>query len=134
MLLFKRKHSSQLGHEQGSSGYGRWLKFERSWVQKLAGHDIFTLICFQNCIVCLKKTKNKRKRGQLLLTIHVRTYLGTTRLNVFDNFSALMSKNIGRLLAPVTSKVHYSHSLACAKMNQLESYLLFAAIAVTTML
>ena len=26
--------------------------------------DIFTLICCENGIVCLKKTKNKQKRGR----------------------------------------------------------------------
>ena len=29
----------------------------------LDGHDIFTLICCQNCIVCLKRLKINEKRG-----------------------------------------------------------------------
>ena len=58
------------GQEPWSSGYGWWLMFERLWVRILApytgwrfGH-LFTLICCNNCIVCLEKTENKRKRGR----------------------------------------------------------------------
>ena len=35
-----------------------------SWHHILDGH-FFTYICCKNCIVCLKKTKNKRKRGRV---------------------------------------------------------------------
>ena len=48
--------------EPWSSGYGWQLKFERSCVRIPA---FLTLICCKNCIVCLKKTKNKLKRGWL---------------------------------------------------------------------
>ena len=39
-----------------SSGFGRWLMFERSWVQIPAlctGWTFFTYICCKNCTVCL---------------------------------------------------------------------------------
>ena len=50
-----------LGREPWSSGYGRRLMFQRSWVQTLApytGWTFFTFICFQDCIVCLKIAKH----------------------------------------------------------------------------
>ena len=48
--------------------------FQRLWVWILAPDTgwtwhFFTLICCKNCIVCLKKTKNKRKRGRGLLNL-----------------------------------------------------------------
>ena len=55
--------------EHWSSGYGRKLTFQRLWVWIPAPDTgwtwhFFTLICYKDCIVCLKKTENKRKRGQ----------------------------------------------------------------------
>ena len=55
--------------EPWSSGYGIQLMFKRLWVQIPEQYTgwiwrFFTLICCNNCIVCLKKTKNKRKRGR----------------------------------------------------------------------
>ena len=53
--------------EPWSSGYGRRLVFKRSWVRIPAlytGWTFFTFIYCKNCIVCLKKTENKRKRGR----------------------------------------------------------------------
>ena len=38
----------------------------RLWVQfptSNTGQPFFALYCWKNCIVCLKKTENKRKRG-----------------------------------------------------------------------
>ena len=58
-----------LGREPWSSGYGRRITFQRSRVW-IPAPDIgwtwhfFTLICYKNCIVCLKKTENKQKRGR----------------------------------------------------------------------
>ena len=58
------KNIKIFGREPWSSGYRRRLIIKRSRVQILApdGHFL-TLICCKICIVCLKKTKNKRKRG-----------------------------------------------------------------------
>ena len=58
------------GREPWSSGYGRRLMIQRLWVRIPAPYTgwtwhFFTLICCKNCSnVCLKKTENKRKRGQ----------------------------------------------------------------------
>ena len=58
------------GREPWSSGYGRRLMIQSSWVQIPAPYTgwtwhFFTLICCKNCNnVCLKKTENKRKRGR----------------------------------------------------------------------
>ena len=42
---------------------------ESSWVRILTPytgcHDIFTLICCKNCIVCLKKTKINEKEARV---------------------------------------------------------------------
>ena len=50
-----------------SSGYGRRLMFQRSWVQIPApytGWTFFTFICCKNCIVCLKRPKiNEKEAG-----------------------------------------------------------------------
>ena len=52
--------------EACSSGYGRWLIFERSWVQ-ISMHrwtfHFFTLICCKKLYCLLEKTENKQKRG-----------------------------------------------------------------------
>ena len=47
-----------MGRDLHSEGHG----FE-SRHRILDGH-FFTYICCKNCIVCLKKTENKRKRGR----------------------------------------------------------------------
>ena len=56
------------GRDSWSSGYGRWLMFERSWVEFriLDGHDIFHIdLLLKNCIVCLKTPKGTKKRPGL---------------------------------------------------------------------
>ena len=58
-----------LGGEPWSSGYGRRLKFQRSWVWIPAPYTGWTWhfshwFVVKNCIICLKRTENKRKRGQ----------------------------------------------------------------------
>ena len=58
-----------IGREPWYSGYGRRLTFQRSWARIPAPDTgwtlkFFTLICCKHCIVCLKKTENKRKRGR----------------------------------------------------------------------
>ena len=55
--------------EPWSSGYGRRLTFQRSWVRIPAPDTglrwhFFTLICCKNCVVCLKRPKIKWKRGR----------------------------------------------------------------------
>ena len=56
------------GREPWSSGYGRWLTFQRSWVRILAPDTGWTWHFshwFVVKIVCLfEKTENKRKRGR----------------------------------------------------------------------
>ena len=48
-----------MGDDSSSKGCG----FE-SWHHILDGHDIFTLICCKNCIVCLKRPKiNEKEAG-----------------------------------------------------------------------
>ena len=46
---------------------GGWLMFERSWVRISApytGWTFFTLICWQNCNVCLERPKiNEKEAG-----------------------------------------------------------------------
>ena len=57
-----------LGREPWSSGYGRQLMFERSWVRILApytGWTFFTLICCKNCVVCLKRPKINEKEARV---------------------------------------------------------------------
>ena len=53
--------------EPWSSGYGRQLMFERSWVQISAPNTwwtFFLLMCCKNCVVCLKRPKiNKNEAG-----------------------------------------------------------------------
>ena len=58
-----------VGWEPWSSGYGRWLMFQRSWVQIPAPYTGWTwhfsaLIRCQNVIVCLKRSKiNEKEAG-----------------------------------------------------------------------
>ena len=55
-----------LGREPRSSGYGRRLMFWRSWVRIPVLCTIwtfFTLICCENCIVCLKRPKINKKEA-----------------------------------------------------------------------
>ena len=57
------------GREPWSSGFGRRLTFQRSWVWNLAPDTgwtwhFFTLICCKNCIVCLKRPKINEKEAQ----------------------------------------------------------------------
>ena len=50
--------------EPWSSGYDRRLVFKRSWVCIPApntGCTFFTLICYQNCSICLKRPKINKK-------------------------------------------------------------------------
>ena len=68
-LQENRSKRNSVVREPWSSGYGRRLTFQRSWVWFPAPDTgwtwhFFTLICYKNCIVCLKKTENKRKRGR----------------------------------------------------------------------
>ena len=55
------------GGEPRSSGYGKRLKFQRSWVRFSAlytGWTFFTFICCKNCKVCLKRPKiNEKEAG-----------------------------------------------------------------------
>ena len=54
------------GQEPWSSGYGKRLTFQRSWVRIPApytGWTFFTYICCKNCNVCLKRPKNKQKEA-----------------------------------------------------------------------
>ena len=79
-----------LGREPWSSGYGRRLKFHRSRVQIPAPNTgwtwhFYTLICCTNCIVCFKKTKNKRKEaGNGPYKKHFQCGLPTTQKTVFS--------------------------------------------------
>ena len=55
------------GREPWSSGYGKRLTFQRSWVRfpvLYTGWTLFTLICSKNCKVCLKRPKINKKRGR----------------------------------------------------------------------
>ena len=59
---------SVFGRESWSSGYVRRLMFQRSWIRIVVpytGWTFFTCICYKNCIVCLKKNENKRKRSRI---------------------------------------------------------------------
>ena len=61
-LLYKKK--------SWSSGYGRRLMFQRSWVRIPAPDTgwtwhFFTLICCKNCIVCLKRPKINEKEAEV---------------------------------------------------------------------
>ena len=47
-----------MGDDSCSRGHG--FEFRHSI---LDGHDIFTLICCKNCIVCLKRLKIKEKEA-----------------------------------------------------------------------
>ena len=64
-VLYQRN----VGREPWSSGYGRRLTFQRSWVRIPApdtGWTFFTLICCKNCIVCLKRPKiNEKKEAEV---------------------------------------------------------------------
>ena len=58
------------GRDPWSSGYGRRLTFQRSWVWIPGPYTgwtrhFFTLICCKNCIVCLKRLKIKEKEAGL---------------------------------------------------------------------
>ena len=63
------RYNKKIGREPWSSGYGRRLTFQRSWVRILAPDTgctwhIFTLICCKNCIVCLKRPEiNEKEAG-----------------------------------------------------------------------
>ena len=51
-----------------SSGYGKRLMFQRSWVRfpaPFTGWTFFTFICCKNCKVCLKRPKKTKKRPGL---------------------------------------------------------------------
>ena len=68
-VICSQKHKDT-GREPWSSGNGRRLMFERSWVRIPAPFTwwtFFTFIWCTNCIVSLKKTENKRKRGRVIL-------------------------------------------------------------------
>ena len=60
----------ELKNHPWSSGYGRRLTIQRSWVWIPAPYTgwtwhFFTLICCKNCNnVCLRGAENKRKRGR----------------------------------------------------------------------
>ena len=68
-LKITKVNNERVGRKPWSSGYGRRLMFWRSWIWIPVPYTgwtwhFSTLICCKNCIVCLKKTKNKRKRGR----------------------------------------------------------------------
>ena len=53
--LFLQTNYLRFGREPWSSGYGKRLTFQRSWVRFPApytGWTFFTFICFKNCKVC----------------------------------------------------------------------------------
>ena len=64
--LFKQVRTRETSRGFWSSGYGRRLMFQRSWVWIPAPYTgckfgkIFTLICCKNCIGCLKRPKRGR--------------------------------------------------------------------------
>ena len=64
LKLSKSNNDNLLGREPWSSGYWRWLMFERSWVRILAQYtgwtwQFFTSICCKNWL--FEKTENKQK-------------------------------------------------------------------------
>ena len=73
---FLKKPFDLIGWEPWSTGYGRWLMFERSRVWIPAPYTgwwwhFFTLICCKNCIVCLKRPKINKKRAILKKTFNL---------------------------------------------------------------
>ena len=67
-----------MGGESRSKGH----RFEsRCWM--LDAHDIFTLICRKNCIVCLEKTANNLKRGRGWSIFFKKMLSSTLTKNVF---------------------------------------------------
>ena len=99
------------GRERWSSGSGRRLMFQRSWVWLSApytGWTFFTFICCKYCNVSLKRPKIKQKRGWpifLLKTIiltdwpenelkRMQTYsVGTGRSEKAENMSPTSSRS-----------------------------------------
>ena len=70
MAFFKKRITKILISWAGvwSSGYGRQLMFERSWVQNPApytGWTFFTLIHCKNWIVCLERPKINEKEAEV---------------------------------------------------------------------
>ena len=67
-----------LGWEPWSSGYGKRLTFQRSWVWIPAPYTVFTFftnICCKNCNVCLKRPKiNEKEAGIGIIFFKKRTY------------------------------------------------------------
>ena len=71
LSLFERADRSvkyfKVGREPWSSGYGKRLTFQRSWVRipaQYTGWTFFTYICCKNCNVCLKRPKiNEKEAG-----------------------------------------------------------------------
>ena len=65
-----------VGREPWSSGYGKRLKFQRSWVRFPAlytGWTFLTFICCKNCKVCLKRPKiNEKEAGVGPFKKHIR--------------------------------------------------------------
>ena len=62
--------TTTVGQEPWSSGYGRRLTFQRSWVWIPAPDTgwtwhFFTLICCKNYIVCLKRPKTNEKEAEV---------------------------------------------------------------------
>ena len=59
-------NKNERGREPWSSGYGRRLMFQKSWVQiraPYAGWPFFTFICCK-ILMFVRKAENKRKRGR----------------------------------------------------------------------
>ena len=118
-----------------SSGYGRWLIFERLWVwipvpyTGLTWH-FFILICCKNCIVCFKKTKNKQKRGWGLTIFfkkrmniaqsHCPAYLCDTFIELITIlFSlSLWSRDTKSVVLTTPSNRNYEIVQSCIEINR----------------
>ena len=64
--FFCNKHYVRVGWEPWSSGFGKRLMFQRSWVWFLAlntGWTFFTFIFCKNCKACLKRPKINQKEA-----------------------------------------------------------------------
>ena len=112
--------------EPWSSGYGRWLMIERSWVQIPAPYTVWnwhflTLICCKNCIaVCLKRPKIKEKdagvrpffkkirEGRTSLEMNFIVPQKTASMTEFIEKWLLIRRIIVIIATPVVTCVSYS--------------------------
>ena len=76
-------------YQPWSSGYGKRLKFQRSWVRFPAlytGWTFFTFICCKNCKVCLKRPKINEKEAGVgpFLKKTITSFLQVDYENLYD--------------------------------------------------